>query len=41
MSVWAGLSGFTEVRTTAGVIAGTIEVVAFATLAILTLAPVA
>jgi predicted lipoprotein with Yx(FWY)xxD motif len=39
LSVWAGLFGFTEVRTTAGVVAGIIEVAAFAALAALALAP--
>ena len=39
LSVWAGLFGFREVRTTAGVVAGVIEVAAFAILAILALAP--
>jgi predicted lipoprotein with Yx(FWY)xxD motif len=39
LSVWAGLFGFREVRTTAGVFAGVIEVGAFAVLAILALAP--
>jgi predicted lipoprotein with Yx(FWY)xxD motif len=39
LSVWAGLFGFTEVRTTAGVVAGIIEVAAFAVLAALALAP--
>ena len=32
LSVWAGLFGFSEVRTTAGILAGVIEVVAFAVL---------
>ena len=41
MSVWAGLFGFTEVRTTAGITAGIIEVAAFAALAVLALAPAA
>jgi predicted lipoprotein with Yx(FWY)xxD motif len=41
LSVWAGLFGFTEVRTTAGITAGIIEVAAFATLAVLALAPAA
>jgi hypothetical protein len=41
LSVWAGLFGFTEVRTTAGITAGIIEVAAFAALAILALAPAA
>jgi predicted lipoprotein with Yx(FWY)xxD motif len=39
LSVWAGLFGFTEVRTTAGVVSGIIEVAAFAALAMLALAP--
>src|SRR5580693_6536761 len=39
LSVWAGLFGFTEVRTTAGVAAGVVEVAAFAVLAALALAP--
>ena len=34
LSVWTGLFGFREVRTTAGVVAGVIEVAAFAVLAI-------
>jgi predicted lipoprotein with Yx(FWY)xxD motif len=38
LSVWIGLFGFTEVRTTAGIVAGVVEVAAFAVLA-LTLAP--
>ena len=41
MSVWAGLFGFTEVRTTAGITAGIIEVAAFAALAVLALASAA
>jgi predicted lipoprotein with Yx(FWY)xxD motif len=45
LSVWIGLFGFREVRTTAGIVAGLIEVAAFAVLAALTLilatAPVA
>jgi predicted lipoprotein with Yx(FWY)xxD motif len=40
LSVWIGLFGFTEVRTTAGVVAGVIELAAFAVLAALALAPV-
>jgi hypothetical protein len=32
LSVWAGLFGFGEVRTTAGILASVIEVVAFAVL---------
>jgi predicted lipoprotein with Yx(FWY)xxD motif len=39
LSVWTGLFGFTEVRTTAGIVAGVIEVAAFAVLAALALAP--
>src|SRR5580698_4815930 len=39
LSVWIGLFGFTEVRTTAGVVAGVVEVAAFAVLAALALAP--
>jgi len=34
LSLWAGLFGFTEVRTTAGIVAGIIDVAAFAALAI-------
>ena len=40
LSVWTGLFGFHEVRTTAGIVAGVIEVAAFAVLAVLALAPV-
>jgi predicted lipoprotein with Yx(FWY)xxD motif len=39
LSVWTGLFGFKEVRTTAGLAAGIIEVAAFAVLAALALAP--
>ena len=39
LSVWTGLFGFREVRTTAGLVAGVIEVAAFAVLAALALAP--
>ena len=39
LTVRAGLFGFKEVRTTAGIVAGVIEVAAFAVLAALTLAP--
>ena len=39
LSVWTGLFGFREVRTTAGLTAGVIEVAAFAILAALALAP--
>jgi predicted lipoprotein with Yx(FWY)xxD motif len=38
LSVWTGLFGFTEVRTTAGIVAGVVEVAAFAVLAALALA---
>jgi len=41
MSVWAGLFGFTEVRTTAGIAAGVIEVAAFAVLAVAAAVPAA
>jgi predicted lipoprotein with Yx(FWY)xxD motif len=34
LSLWVGLFGFTEVRTTAGIVAGLIDVAAFATLAL-------
>ena len=34
VSLWIGLFGFTEVRTTAGIVSGIIDVAAFATLAI-------
>jgi predicted lipoprotein with Yx(FWY)xxD motif len=39
LSVWTGLFGFKEVRTTAGITAGLVEVAAFAVLAALALAP--
>jgi len=39
LTVWIGLFGFTEVRTTAGIVAGVIEVAAFAALAGLTAMP--
>ena len=39
LSVWIGLFGFKEVRTTAGIVAGVIEVAAFAALAVLAAAP--
>jgi predicted lipoprotein with Yx(FWY)xxD motif len=39
LSVWTGLFGFREVRTTAGLTAGVIEVAAFAVLAALAVAP--
>ncbi len=39
LSIWFGLFGFREVRTTAGIVAGVLEVAAFAVLAVLALAP--
>jgi predicted lipoprotein with Yx(FWY)xxD motif len=39
LSVWIGLFGFKEVRTTAGIVAGVIEVAAFAALAVLAARP--
>jgi hypothetical protein len=39
LSVWVGLFGFREVRTTAGIVAGVIEVAAFGALALLAAAP--
>ena len=39
LSIWIGLFGFKEVRTTAGIAAGVVEVAAFAVLAALALAP--
>ena len=39
LSVWTGLFGFKEVRTTAGIAAGLVEVAAFAVLAALALTP--
>jgi predicted lipoprotein with Yx(FWY)xxD motif len=41
VSVWVGLFGFTEIRTTAGIVAGVIEVAAFAALATFAAAPAA
>ena len=41
LSVWVSLFGFTEIRTTAGIAAGVIEVAAFAALAALAAAPTA
>jgi len=41
LSVWVGLFGFTEIRTAAGIVAGVIEVAAFAALAALAAAPAA
>ena len=40
LSIWIGLFGFKEVRTTAGIVAGVLEVAAFLVLAALVLAPV-
>src|SRR5580692_4591218 len=40
LSIWIGLFGFKEVRTTAGIVAGAVEVAAVAVLAALVLAPV-
>jgi len=39
LSIWIGLFGFREVRTTAGIVAGVIEVAGFAALAAFALAP--
>ena len=39
LTVWIGLFGFKEIRTTAGIIAGVVEVAAFAVLAALALDP--
>jgi len=39
LSIWVGLFGFKEVRTTAGIVAGIIEVVAFVALAMLAAPP--
>ena len=41
LSIWVGLFGFTEVRTTAGIVAGIIDVAAFAVLAFMAVAPAA
>src|SRR5215510_261031 len=41
LSMWVGLFGFKEIRTTAGIVAGIIEVAAFAVLAALAAAPAA
>src|SRR6266705_6140819 len=41
LSVQFGLFGFKEIRTTAGIVAGVIEVAAFAALAVLALSPAA
>src|SRR5262252_685252 len=39
LSIWVGLFSFTEVRTTAGIVAGIIEVASFAVLALLAITP--
>src|SRR5215475_7700861 len=39
LTVWIGLFGFTEVRTTAGIVAGIIEILAFAALAAFAVTP--
>jgi predicted lipoprotein with Yx(FWY)xxD motif len=39
LSIWVGLFGFREVRTTAGIAAGVIEIAAFAALAFIALVP--
>ena len=39
LSVWFGLFGFTEVRTTAGIVAGLIEIAAFAVLGLFAVSP--
>jgi predicted lipoprotein with Yx(FWY)xxD motif len=39
LAIWFGLFGFREVRTTAGIVAGVIEVAAFAVLAVVALVP--
>jgi predicted lipoprotein with Yx(FWY)xxD motif len=41
LSIWVGLFGFKEVRTTAGIVAGVIEIVSFALLAFLAATPAA
>jgi len=41
LSLWIGLFGFKEIRTTAGIVAGVIEIAAFAVLAALTAGPAA
>jgi len=41
LSIWVGLFGFREIRTTAGIVAGIIEVAAFAALAALAATPAA
>ena len=39
LSVWFGLFGFTEVRTTAGIVAGLLEIAAFAVLGLFAVSP--
>ena len=39
LSIWVGLFGFTEVRTTAGIVAGLIEIAAFAVLGLFAVSP--
>ncbi len=39
LSIWFGLFGFREVRTTSGIVAGLVEIAAFAVLAVLALTP--
>jgi predicted lipoprotein with Yx(FWY)xxD motif len=39
LAIWVGLFGFTEVRTEAGIVAGVVDVLAFATLAAFALTP--
>ena len=39
LSIWVGLFGYTEVRTTAGIVAGLLEVVAFAVLGLFAVSP--
>jgi predicted lipoprotein with Yx(FWY)xxD motif len=41
LSIWFGLFGFKEIRTTAGIVAGVIEIVTFAVLAFLAATPAA
>jgi len=41
LSLWLGLFGFKEIRTTAGIVAGVVEVAAFVALAAFAVAPVA
>ena len=39
LSIWVGLFGFSEVRTTAGIVAGLLEVAAFAVLGLFAVSP--